>query len=119
MTRPRRPAAGASSRAPRRAVAADLERRRHVERPVKHVGGGHAHEMNPGRSGPGAAALGVGLGSVSAQIIVPFAAHLSKEATRGAAVGKVVSGLLLGIMLARPAASRHVGRRSCLPKGAP
>jgi predicted MFS family arabinose efflux permease len=52
-----------------------------------------------------AAALGIGLGSVAAQIIVPFAAHLSKEATRGHTVGKVVSGLLLGIMLARPAAS--------------
>ena len=51
------------------------------------------------------AALGIGLGSVAAQIIVPFAAHLSQEATRGHTVGKVVSGLLLGIMLARPAAS--------------
>jgi predicted MFS family arabinose efflux permease len=52
-----------------------------------------------------AAALGIGLGSVAAQIIVPFAAHLSHEATRGHTVGKVVSGLLLGIMLARPVAS--------------
>jgi predicted MFS family arabinose efflux permease len=51
------------------------------------------------------AALGIGLGSVAAQIIVPFAAHLSKESTRGVTVGKVVSGLLLGIMLSRPAAS--------------
>jgi len=51
------------------------------------------------------AALGIGLGSVAAQIVVPFAAHLSKEATRGHTVGKVVSGLLLGIMLARPVAS--------------
>ncbi|MGV7206546.1 MFS transporter [Oxalobacteraceae bacterium A2-2] len=52
-----------------------------------------------------AAALAIGLGSVAAQILVPFAAHLSHEATRGQTVGKVVSGLLLGIMLARPAAS--------------
>ena len=52
-----------------------------------------------------AAALAIGLGSVAAQVIVPFAAHMSKEATRGQTVGKVVSGLLLGIMLARPAAS--------------
>jgi predicted MFS family arabinose efflux permease len=51
------------------------------------------------------AALAIGLSSVAAQVLVPFAAHLSKEATRGAAVGKVVSGLLLGIMLARPVAS--------------
>ncbi|AIY41114.1 transporter [Collimonas arenae] len=52
-----------------------------------------------------AAALAIGLGSVAAQILVPFAAHLSKESTRGQTVGKVVSGLLLGIMLARPVAS--------------
>jgi predicted MFS family arabinose efflux permease len=52
-----------------------------------------------------AAALAIGLGSVAAQILVPFAAHLSKQATRGQTVGKVVSGLLLGIMLARPMAS--------------
>jgi predicted MFS family arabinose efflux permease len=51
------------------------------------------------------AALGIGLGSVAAQIVVPFAAHLSHESTRGVTVGKVVSGLLLGIMLSRPAAS--------------
>jgi predicted MFS family arabinose efflux permease len=51
------------------------------------------------------AALAIGLGSVAAQILVPFAAHLSKESTRGQTVGKVVSGLLLGIMLSRPAAS--------------
>lgn len=52
-----------------------------------------------------AASLGVGLGSVAAQVLVPFAAHLAREETRGQTVGKVVSGLLLGIMLARPAAS--------------
>ena len=52
-----------------------------------------------------AAALAIGMGSVAAQVLVPFAAHLSKEATRGQAVGKVVSGLLLGIMLARPVSS--------------
>lgn len=52
-----------------------------------------------------AAALAIGLGSVAAQILVPFAAHLSLESTRGQTVGKVMSGLFLGIMLARPAAS--------------
>jgi predicted MFS family arabinose efflux permease len=52
-----------------------------------------------------AASLGIGLGSVAAQILVPYAAHLARAETRGHAVGKVVSGLLLGIMLARPAAS--------------
>lgn len=55
------------------------------------------------------AALVIGLGSVAAQVLVPFAAHLSPEATRGRTVGKVVSGLLLGIMLARPAASLVAG----------
>lgn len=52
-----------------------------------------------------AAALVIGLSSVAAQVLVPFAAHLSNEAERGHVVGKVVSGLLLGVMLARPAAS--------------
>lgn len=51
------------------------------------------------------AAFAIGLGSTAAQVLVPFAAHLSTEATRGQTVGRVVSGLLLGIMLARPASS--------------
>jgi predicted MFS family arabinose efflux permease len=52
-----------------------------------------------------AAAFAIGLGSTAAQVLVPFAAHLSTEAKRGQTVGRVVSGLLLGIMLARPASS--------------
>lgn len=51
------------------------------------------------------AALCIGLGSVAVQILVPYAAHLSPEASRGRAVGNVMSGLMLGIMLARPVAS--------------
>jgi predicted MFS family arabinose efflux permease len=46
---------------------------------------------------------------VVAQVLVPFAAHLAPEATRGQIVGKVVSGLLLGIMVARPVASVLAG----------
>ena len=51
------------------------------------------------------AALAVGLGSVAAQVLVPYASHLAPEAMRGRMVGNVMSGLMLGIMLARPAAS--------------
>lgn len=52
-----------------------------------------------------AASLFIGVGSVAAQILVPYAAHLSPEETRGRNVGNVMSGLLLGIMLARPVSS--------------
>ncbi len=52
-----------------------------------------------------AAALFIGVGSVSVQILVPFAAHLAPDALRGQVVGNVMSGLMLGIMLARPVAS--------------
>jgi len=51
------------------------------------------------------ASLFIGLGSVAAQVLVPYAAHLSPDATRGRNVGNVMSGLLLGIMLARPVSS--------------
>ena len=51
------------------------------------------------------AALFVGLGSVAVQVLVPYAAHLAPEAVRGRVVGTVMSGLMLGIMLARPVAS--------------
>ena len=52
-----------------------------------------------------AATLAVGLCSVAAQILVPFAASLAPEASRGRVVGNVMSGLLAGILLARPVAS--------------
>ncbi|WP_068619789.1 MFS transporter [Paenibacillus tuaregi] len=51
------------------------------------------------------ASLFIGIGSVVAQILVPFAAYLSSENQRGRVVGNVMSGLLLGIMFARPLAS--------------
>ena len=51
------------------------------------------------------AALLVGLGSVAVQILLPFAAHLAPEAVRGRVVGNVMVGLMIGILLARPASS--------------
>ncbi|MFT4192063.1 MAG: MFS transporter [Comamonas sp.] len=50
-------------------------------------------------------ALGIGLGSVAVQVLVPYAAHMAPAAVRGRVVGNVMSGLMLGIMLARPVSS--------------
>ena len=44
----------------------------------------------------------IGLCSTGAQVLVPFASHLVPEAQRGRTVGNVMSGLLTGILLARP-----------------
>lgn len=51
------------------------------------------------------ASLLIGVTSVVAQMLVPLAAHMAPEATRGRVVGNVMSGLLLGILLARPVSS--------------
>ena len=62
-----------------------------------------------------AGSIVVGLMASAVQVLVPFAGHLANEANRGRVVGNVVSGMLLGIMLARPVASfcAHVfGRQS-------
>ncbi|MHB1583027.1 MAG: MFS transporter [Acidimicrobiales bacterium] len=47
------------------------------------------------------AALVVGACSVLAQVLVPFAASLAGDHERGQVVGMVMSGLLIGILLAR------------------
>ncbi len=50
-----------------------------------------------------AAGVVIGLTSVGAQVLVPFAATLAGDNARGRVVGQVMSGLLLGILLARVA----------------
>ncbi len=52
-----------------------------------------------------AAAGAIGVTSVAAQILVPFAAQLAPAASRGRVVGNVMSGLMVGILLSRPLAS--------------
>ncbi len=51
------------------------------------------------------AALVIGLSSVAAQVLVPYATYLAAPEMRGRVVGNVMSGLLLGILAARPLAS--------------
>ncbi len=43
----------------------------------------------------------LGVGCVVPHLILPFAAHLAPEGSRGKVVGTVISGLLVGILLAR------------------
>jgi predicted MFS family arabinose efflux permease len=47
----------------------------------------------------------IGFSSVSVQMLIPLAAHLAPEETRGQVVGNIMGGLLLGILLARPVSS--------------
>lgn len=51
------------------------------------------------------ASLLIGLSAVTVQMLVPLAAHMAHDASRGRVVGNVMSGLLLGIMLSRPVSS--------------
>ncbi|WP_256737651.1 MFS transporter [Pseudomonas sp. dw_358] len=57
----------------------------------------------------------IGFSSVSVQILIPLAANLAPEASRGRVVGSIMGGLLLGILLARPLSSvlaDHFGWRA-------
>ncbi|OLL29229.1 MFS transporter [Burkholderia sp. SRS-W-2-2016] len=47
----------------------------------------------------------IGFSSVAVQILIPLAAHLAPDHSRGRIVGTIMSGLLLGVLLARPLAS--------------
>lgn len=55
------------------------------------------------------ASLLIGTTSVVAQVLVPLAANMTPQATRGRVVGKIMSGLLLGILFARALAGFVAG----------
>jgi predicted MFS family arabinose efflux permease len=60
------------------------------------------------------ACFGIGVSSISVQMLVTLAAFMSDPMRRGRAVGTVTSGLLIGILLAWPTASfvsAHLGWR--------
>jgi predicted MFS family arabinose efflux permease len=49
----------------------------------------------------GVASVAVGAASVAGQVMIPFAADLAPEERRGRVVARIMTGLLLGILLAR------------------
>ncbi|WP_353215781.1 MFS transporter [Salinisphaera hydrothermalis] len=57
--------------------------------------------ISPGFGWFVAASFFIGVTATCAQIMVPMAAHLAEDGQRGAVVGRVMSGLLIGILLAR------------------
>jgi predicted MFS family arabinose efflux permease len=69
----------------------------------------------------GAAATLVGLTTVAAQILVPFAAHLAPEGQQGKMISTVMSGLLIGVLISRVVAglvSQVLGWRAVFLLGA-
>ena len=56
-----------------------------------------------------AVSLLIGFSSVAVQILIPLAAHLAPDETRGRVVGTIMGGLLLGILLSRPISSIVAG----------
>jgi predicted MFS family arabinose efflux permease len=68
-----------------------------------------------------AAAAMVGLTTVAAQVLVPFAAHLAPDGEQGRVISTVMSGLLIGILVSRVVAglvSHAVGWRAVFALGA-
>jgi len=47
----------------------------------------------------------VGIGATTVQVLLPFAAHFATDRDRGRVIGALTSGLMLGILFARPVAS--------------
>ena len=63
----------------------------------------------------------IGILSAVPQLLVPMAAHLAPEASRGRVVGHVMSGLLVGILLSRTVSGYvglHLGWRAMFEIGA-
>ncbi|MEN9835065.1 MAG: hypothetical protein RL011_1258 [Pseudomonadota bacterium] len=56
-----------------------------------------------------AASFAVGMSTSIVHLIVPYAAHLAPESSRGRVVGTVLSGLLMGILLARTVSGLTAG----------
>ena len=68
-----------------------------------------------------AASVLIGILSAVPQLLVPMAAHLAPEASRGRVVGHVMSGLLVGILLSRTVSGYvglHLGWRAMFEIGA-
>ena len=81
-----------------------LDRRRLITRVLIAAAGAlAAAALSPCLGAFAMASLAIGVTAVVAQVLVPFAAHLASDEHRGRVVGRVMSGLLLGILLARVA----------------
>jgi predicted MFS family arabinose efflux permease len=81
-----------------------IERRRLITRvSLAAVGALIAAALSPRLVWFDTACLFIGITAVVAQVLVPFAAHLARDEDRGRVVGRIMSGLLMGILLARVA----------------
>jgi predicted MFS family arabinose efflux permease len=60
-----------------------------------------AAAASPGFISFAAASLLIGCTSSAAMVVIPYAASRAPEATRGRTIGQIMTGLLLGILLAR------------------